>query len=361
MVIERLELKDFRNYEKLDINFDRYTNIIYGDNAQGKTNILEAIFLGATTKSHKQSKDKDIIRFGSDESHIRIELKKNEIPYKLDMHLRKNRSKGIAVNGVPIKKAAELLGILNIVFFSPEDLSIIKNGPSERRRFIDLELCQLDPYYLHNLSVYNKTVNQRNRLLKDMKDMSGINEMLDVYDEQLLSSGIKLIERRKRFIEELNDIIHDIHFKISGEREKCIIKYDPDVDTQDYKRALSSVRNKDLKFKTTSIGPHRDDIIFDINGNDVRKFGSQGQQRTTALSLKLSEIKLIKENTKDSPVLLLDDVLSELDAKRQNFLLESIVDIQTVITCTGLDDFVSRRFDVNRTYHIVNGRVEDTV
>lgn len=361
MVIERLELKDFRNYEKLDINFDRYTNIIYGDNAQGKTNILEAIFLGATTKSHKQSKDKDIIRFGSDESHIRIELKKNEIPYKLDMHLRKNRSKGIAVNGVPIKKAAELLGILNIVFFSPEDLSIIKNGPSERRRFIDLELCQLDPYYLHNLSVYNKTVNQRNRLLKDMKDMSGINEMLDVYDEQLLSSGIKLIERRKRFIEELNDIIHDIHFKISGEREKCIIKYDPDVDTQDYKRVLSSVRNKDLKFKTTSIGPHRDDIIFDINGNDVRKFGSQGQQRTTALSLKLSEIKLIKENTKDSPVLLLDDVLSELDAKRQNFLLESIVDIQTVITCTGLDDFVSRRFDVNRTYHIVNGRVEDTV
>lgn len=361
MVIERLELKDFRNYEKLDINFDRYTNIIYGDNAQGKTNILEAIFLGATTKSHKQSKDKDIIRFGSDESHIRIELKKNEIPYKLDMHLRKNRSKGIAVNGVPIKKAAELLGILNIVFFSPEDLSIIKNGPSERRRFIDLELCQLDPYYLHNLSVYNKTVNQRNRLLKDMKDMSGINEMLDVYDEQLLSSGIKLIERRKRFIEELNDIIHDIHFKISGEREKCIIKYDPDVDTEDYKRVLSSVRNKDLKFKTTSIGPHRDDIIFDINGNDVRKFGSQGQQRTTALSLKLSEIKLIKENTKDSPVLLLDDVLSELDAKRQNFLLESIVDIQTVITCTGLDDFVSRRFDVNRTYHIVNGRVEDTV
>ena len=361
MVIERLELKDFRNYEKLDINFDRYTNIIYGDNAQGKTNILEAIFLGATTKSHKQSKDKDIIRFGSDESHIRIELKKNEIPYKLDMHLRKNRSKGIAVNGVPIKKAAELLGILNIVFFSPEDLSIIKNGPSERRRFIDLELCQLDPYYLHNLSVYNKTVNQRNRLLKDMKDMSGINEMLDVYDEQLLSSGIKLIERRKRFIEELNDIIHDIHFKISGEREKCIIKYDPDIDTKDYKRALSSVRNKDLKFKTTSIGPHRDDIIFDINGNDVRKFGSQGQQRTTALSLKLSEIKLIKENTKDSPVLLLDDVLSELDAKRQNFLLESIVDIQTVITCTGLDDFVSRRFDVNRTYHIVNGRVEDTV
>ena len=361
MVIERLELKDFRNYEKLDINFDRYTNIIYGDNAQGKTNILEAIFLGATTKSHKQSKDKDIIRFGSDESHIRIELKKNEIPYKLDMHLRKNRSKGIAVNGVPIKKAAELLGILNIVFFSPEDIYIIKNGPSERRRFIDLELCQLDPYYLHNLSVYNKTVNQRNRLLKDMKDMSGINEMLDVYDEQLLSSGIKLIERRKRFIEELNDIIHDIHFKISGEREKCIIKYDPDVDTQDYKRVLSSVRNKDLKFKTTSIGPHRDDIIFDINGNDVRKFGSQGQQRTTALSLKLSEIKLIKENTKDSPVLLLDDVLSELDAKRQNFLLESIVDIQTVITCTGLDDFVSRRFDVNRTYHIVNGRVEDTV
>ena len=361
MYIDKLSLKDFRNYESLEISFDPSTNIIYGDNAQGKTNILEAVFLSATTKSHKQSKDRDIIRFGNEEAHIRTELVKNEIPYRVDMHLRKNRTKVIAINGVPIKKAAELMGILKIVFFSPEDLSIIKSGPAERRRFIDMELCQLDPYYLNNLSVYNKTVNQRNRFLKDT-DPSLINEsgsMIDVYDEQLVKYGLRIIERRKAFIKELGDILVGIHSQISGEKEKCSIVYRPESETDAYKENLFMARKKDIRFKTTSVGPHRDDISFDINGNDVRKFGSQGQQRTVALSLKLSEIELIKRNTGDTPVLLLDDVLSELDGSRQDFLLESIKDIQTIITCTGLDDFVDRHFNINKTFNIVNGSIKD--
>lgn len=358
MYIKSIELNNFRNYEDLSIEIDPSTNIFYGDNAQGKTNILEALYLSGTTKSHKGSKDKDIIKFDADESHIRVELLKNEMTYRIDMHLRKNKTKAIAINGIPIKKAAELLGILNIVFFSPEDLSIIKNGPSERRRFIDMELCQLDSYYLHNLSNYNKAINQRNSLLKDIYMNPSLRDMLDVWDEQIISFGTKIIDRRKRFIDELNNIIKDIHYHLTGGKETCEIIYNPDVDIENFKSNMLSKRENDIKYKTTSCGPHRDDIIFKTNDIDIRKFGSQGQQRTAALSLKLSEIELVKLITKDTPVLLLDDVLSELDSNRQKFLLESIKDIQTLITCTGLDEFVNKQFKVNKTYHVINGKVE---
>ncbi len=357
MYIKSVTLENFRNYDDLKIDFDPFVNIIYGDNAQGKTNILESVFIAATTKSHKQSKDKDIIRFGYDEAHIRIELIKNEVQYRIDMHLRKNKTKVISINGVPIKKAAQLMGILNTVFFSPEDLSIIKEGPSQRRRFLDLELCQLDPYYLHNLSVYNKTVNQRNKLLKDKRIDSDIDTILDVYDEQLVLSGIEIINRRERFINDLNEIIKQIHYKLTGDKEECNIIYSPDVKSDDYKKRLKTGRINDIRSKSTTTGPHRDDFIFYINNEDVRKFGSQGQQRTAALSLKLSEIEIIKRITKDHPVLLLDDVLSELDSNRQRFLLESINDIQTIITCTGMDDFVNKRFNINKVYHVVEGKI----
>ena len=357
MYIKSVTLDNFRNYKDLNLELDPFVNIIYGDNAQGKTNILESIFIGATTKSHKQSKDKDIIKFGEDEAHIRIELIKNDISYRIDMHLRKNKTKVISINGVPLKKAAQLMGILNTVFFSPEDLSIIKNGPSERRRFLDMELCQLDPYYLHNLSIYNKTVNQRNKLLKDKRIDNDKDAVLDIYDEQLVRCGTEIIDRRDKFINDLNEIIRNIHFKLTGNKEECKIVYAPDVKISDYKTRLSAGRNNDIKLKTTTTGPHRDDIIFLINDEDVRKFGSQGQQRTSALSLKLSEIEIIKKITKDYPVLLLDDVLSELDSNRQNYLLESINDIQTIITCTGMDEFVNRRFNINKVYHVVEGKI----
>lgn len=357
MVIKSIELADYRNYNSLKLQFDRGTNILYGDNAQGKTNILEAIFVAATTKSHKGSKDKEIIHFDKEEAHIRTYLEKEGVETRVDMHLRSSKSKGIAVDGQKLKKAADLLGICNVVFFSPEDLGIIKNGPSERRRFVDMELCQLDSFYLYNLNHYNKIVNQRNRLLKDMYMNPDLKETLSIWDMQLVSFGSKLIERRSLFVDQLNEIIYDIHRKLSGDKEELKIKYEPDVEIDEFEKKLKYGQDRDIKSKMTSVGPHRDDFSFMVGNIDIRKFGSQGQQRTAALSLKLSEIELVKKITKDTPVLLLDDVLSELDSNRQNYLLNSIGDIQTIITCTGLEEFVNNRFEINRVFKVSEGNV----
>ena len=357
MIIKSLELDHFRNYDSLSMTFDSGTNILYGDNAQGKTNILEAIYLSATTKSHKGSKDRDIVNFAAEEAHIRTYIEKDGLENRVDMHLRKNKSKGIAINGQKIKKAADLLGLLNVVFFSPEDLSIIKNGPAERRRFVDMELCQLDSFYLYHLNNYNKIVNQRNKLLKELYYNPGLKDTLSIWDSQLLSYGSKIIERRIAFVEQLNDIIYEIHRKLSGNKEELRICYEPDVTLEEYEQKLQSGQERDIRLKQTSTGPHRDDFSFLAGNIDIRKFGSQGQQRTAALSLKLSEIELVKKITRDTPVLLLDDVLSELDSNRQNYLLNSIGDIQTIITCTGLEEFVNNRFEINRIYRVSNATV----
>lgn len=357
MIIKSLKLQNFRNYDNLELEFDNGTNIFYGDNAQGKTNILEAIFMTATTKSHKGSKDQDIIQFGHEEAHIRSYLFKEEITRQIDMHLKKGKTKGIAIDSQRIKKASELMGLLNVVFFSPEDLSIIKDGPSERRRFIDMELCQLDPFYLYNLNHYNKIVGQRNKLLKDLSFNPGLRETLSIWDSQLVSFGSKLIEKREIFISQLCYIISELHTKLSGGKEELKIIYEKNVEIDDFEEKLAKSQEKDIFLKQTTVGPHRDDIIFIINNIDIRKFGSQGQQRTAALSLKLSEIELVKKSIKDMPVLLLDDVLSELDSNRQNYLLNSIGDIQTIITCTGLDEFVKNRFEINKVFKVVNGTI----
>lgn len=357
MIIKSIELADYRNYDSLALEFDKGTNILYGDNAQGKTNILESIFVAATTKSHKGSKDKEIIRFEKEEAHIRAFIEKENIETRVDMHLRKSGSKGIAVDGQRLKKAVDLLGICNVVFFSPEDLGIIKNGPSERRRFVDMELCQLDNFYVYNLSNYNKIVNQRNKLLKDMYMNPDLKETLNIWDMQLVSFGSKIIERRKLFTEQLNEIIYEIHKKLSGGKEEIKIVYEPDVEIADFENKLKNSQDRDIKSKMTTVGPHRDDFSFYIGDIDIRKFGSQGQQRTAALSLKLSEIELVKKITKDTPVLLLDDVLSELDSNRQNYLLNSIGNIQTIITCTGLEEFVNNRFEINKVFKVSEGTV----
>ena len=357
MKIESLKLKNFRNYDLLSVNFDESTNIFYGDKAQGKTNILEAVYVSGTTKSHRGTKDKDLIRFGIDESHIETVVEKNGIKYQIDMHLKKNSPKGIAINKIPIKKASELFGIINIVFFSPEDLNIIKNGPGERRRFIDLELSQLDKVYLSNLSNYNRIVNQRNHLLKDIGYDEAKLQTLDIWDMQLILYGSKIIERRKTFIREINKIISGIHKKLTGNKETIQIIYEPSNGQSTLEQALNKNKQKDLKIKSTSVGPHRDDIAFMAGNIDIRKYGSQGQQRTAALSLKLAEIELVKQSINDTPVLLLDDVLSELDKHRQNYLLDSIHDIQTLITCTGVDEFVNHRFSVNKVFYVENGQV----
>ena len=358
MVIKSLELSNFRNYAFLDMNFDKGTNIRYGDNAQGKTNILEAIYLCATTKSHRGTKDRDIVNFDEEEAHIRTWLEKDGDEIKIDMHLRKNKTKGIAIDGTKIKRASELLGLMNVVFFSPEDLSIIKNGPSERRRFVDMELCQLDPMYLHHLNNYNKIINQRNKLLKDMYMNPSLKGTLDVWDIQLVEFGKKIIERRTAFVDQMNTIIGGIHDSLSGGKEKLLLSYEPDISPEDFEGKLRGSQERDIRLKQTTVGPHRDDFAFIANEIDIRKFGSQGQQRTAALSLKLSEIELVKTMTKDTPILLLDDVLSELDSNRQNYLLNSIGDIQTIITCTGLDEFINNRFEINRVFKITNGSID---
>ncbi|MBQ3391842.1 MAG: DNA replication/repair protein RecF [Lachnospiraceae bacterium] len=355
MIIQSLELMNFRNYESLDLKFSEGTNIFYGDNAQGKTNILESLYLISTTKSHRGTGDRDLIRFGQDEAHIRSIILKKEIDYQVDMHLRKMRSKGIAVNGQRLRKASQLIGLLHIVFFSPEDLSIVKNGPAERRRFMDMELCQLDASYLHDLNHYNKVVEQRNKLLKEISQFPQLADTLDVWDEQLVSYGTRIIDRRKQFIGDLSQIVRQIHEKLSGGRESLLITYEPNTESTLLADKIRSARERDIYQKMTTAGPHRDDFSFADGDIDLRKFGSQGQQRTCALSLKLSEIRLVTEMIGDKPVLMLDDVLSELDSRRQNYLMSTIGGIQTFITCTGLDEFVNNRFSLDRVFEIERG------
>lgn len=359
MVIESLELQNFRNYRSLTMALHGGNTIIYGDNAQGKTNILEAVYLCATSKSHKTGKDKDMILFGEEEAHIKMLLRKRQVPYRIDIHLKKNKKKGIAINGVPIKKVTELPGLLNVVFFSPEDLSIVKNSPAERRRFLDLELCQLDKIYMYHLSNYNKVIFQRNKLLKDIKFRSDLTSLLDAWDEQLIAYGREVIRARKNFIEELEPIVERIHGEITGKKEKLKIIYEPDCSQELLERAVKEKRLEDIKTGSSGAGPHRDDMAFLVNDIDVRRYGSQGQQRTAALSLKMAEIELVKKITKDKPILLLDDVLSELDAGRQTNLLKFSEETQTLLTCTGLDDFIKTRFHIDQSICIKNGSIDE--
>lgn len=358
MYVESLALENYRNYAHLAMNLSPGINIFFGDNAQGKTNILEALYMCATTKSHRGSRDREIIRFGEEEAHIRMMLSKEQVLHKIDMHLKKNKSKGIAIDGIPIRRSGELFGLVHMICFSPEDLAMIKNGPGERRRFLDLELCQLDKVYLHNISNYNKIVNQRNNLLKQIGFDSTLKDTLDIWDMQMVNYGRQVIETRRVFIERLNTWMEQIHAKLTGNKEKLRLVYQPSVEPDMFERALLSKRDQDIRMKMSGTGPHRDDFLFMIQDVDIRKFGSQGQQRTAALSLKLAEIELVRQSIGDEPVLLLDDVLSELDSSRQNYLLDCIKDIQTVITCTGLDEFVNHRFNIDRIFKVTDGTVD---
>lgn len=355
MIVTSVELKDFRNYSSLKLELSAGINILYGDNAQGKTNVLEALYMCGTSKSHKNSKDREIIMLSKEEAHIRVRLEKEAIGHKLDLHLKKSRSKGIAIDGIPIRRSSELLGMLPVIFFSPEDLSIIKDGPAERRRFLDMELCQTDKLYYYNLSNYNKVLTQRSNLLRQLENAPSLKSTIEVWDEQLVQYAKPVIEGREVFIRQINEIIEGIHDHITEGKEKIRLQYAPNVTASRMEEELFLHRDTDISMKMTGVGPHRDDVIFYINNTDVRKYGSQGQQRTAALSLKLAEIELMKKKLHYPPLLLLDDVFSELDRKRQNHLLESLNGIQTVITCTGMEEYVRERMIIDRVYRIVNG------
>lgn len=357
MWIESLECKNFRNYKSLSIKFDPGVNFLYGDNAQGKTNILEAVYLCSTSRSYKGSKDKELIYFGENEAHLRLMVKKKYISHKIDLHIRKNSTKGVAIDGFPIRKASELLGYLKIVLFSPEDLLIVKNGPSDRRRFIDRELCQINAVYMKNLANYNKILNQRNKLLKDIGFNSKLKDTLDVWDEQLIEAGKKIIRDRKDFLNKMTGIMKPVHQKITGNHEDILLKYEPNTDEEKLADQIFLNRDRDLALAQTNCGPHRDDFSIMSNDIDLRKFGSQGQQRSAALSLKLSEIQMIKSETNETPVLLLDDVFSELDIHRQEYLLSEIKETQNLLTGTGLDDFIRKNIKIDRLFYVSEGHV----
>lgn len=250
-----------------------------------------------------------------------------------------------------------MFGVVNLVFFSPEDLNIIKNGPGERRRFLDLELCQLDKIYLTDIASYNHIVNQRNKLLKDIYVQPSLKDTLEIWDMQMAEYGRRIIHKRNEFIDELNETVRQINHNLTGGLEELEVIYEPSAAADDLENAIRDSRERDMRMKLTSVGPHRDDLCVMANGIDIRRYGSQGQQRTAALSLKLSEIYIVKRKIKDTPILFLDDVLSELDSSRQNYLLDSISDIQTLITCTGLDDFISHQFQINKVFQVVQGAV----
>lgn len=355
MYISELKLDHFRNYDSLNLELSPGTNLFYGDNAQGKTNILEAVYFCGTTRSHRTSKDSEMIKFGAEEAHLRMEMKKSSVDYRIDVHLREGRAKGIAVNGVPVRRAQDVVGLGHFVFFSPEDLGIIKDAPLRRRHFLNMELCQLDQIYVSSLSSYNKVLQMRNRLLKDLSIRPQDMDTLDVWDDQLVRYGSVLISSRQKFVETLGEIIRPIHRKLSGGREELETGYEKNTSVERFAENVRKSRERDLFLKSTSCGPHKDDLIFSINGMDIRKFGSQGQQRSAALSLKLAEIELVKDTVGEAPVLLLDDVLSELDTGRQHFLLDSIGGIQTFITCTGLEEYQDSPVHIDRVYQVIDG------
>lgn len=352
MIINRIQLNNFRNYETLDVDFTRGVNLLYGDNAQGKTNILEAVYVSATTKSLRNSKDREMIRLGRDEAHISTYLTKDNCPHKIDMHLKKNKVKGIAIDGIPIKKSSELMGLLHVISFSPDDLSMMKEGPQERRRFLDMELCQMDRVYCSNLAGYNHSLVQRNSLLKQLAESGSkeLAETLEVWNRQLVAYGTEVIRRRRSFVSDIMPIVKEKHSLLSEGREELCMGYLPNCSEESFEEKLFLEQDRDIYLRCTSVGPHRDDLDFTIDGNSVRLYGSQGQQRTVALALKLAEIEIVKNRLKEEPVLLLDDVLSELDRNRQLQLLSEIKSIQTIVTCTGMEEFVSCRTGEDSVY-----------
>ncbi len=374
MYIETIELKDFRNYEYLKTSFDKHINLIYGDNAQGKTNILEAIYMASTTKSHRATKDEELIRIENfDESeylddflnssltdaHIKLIVQKEFTSDRIDIHIKKNKNKGIAINGIPLKKSSDLFGYLQVVFFYPEDLDIIRRGPNVRRHFLDIDISRVDKVYLNSLIDYNKLLESRNKLLKDIsfRNREGDRNTLDIINTQIVEYGKNVITGRKNYIDKINILIKKIHKNLSGDKEELKIIYQPSTDLNSFRENLEKNIERDIKTGITGLGPHRDDFTFFINGKDVKKFGSQGQKRTAALSLKLAQIDIAKSETGEMPVLLLDDVLSELDSSRQEYLLKCIGNMQTIITCTGQDEWIKSRMSVDRVFRVNRGQV----
>lgn len=363
MIIKKIKLENYRNYSNLELEFSEKINIFVGDNAQGKTNLLESIYVSSLGKSFQTSKDSELISIGKEYCKIYLDFFKDDEDRSIEIIIKKDGKKYIKIDGYPIKSLGELITHLNVVIFSPEDLKIIKDEPARRRNFIDKELCQLKLSYYDKLSSYKKIIKQRNKYLKDGKvDKNYIN----VLDEQLSKYGGYIIQERIKFIKNINEISKDIHSKVSGEKEVIDIIYESNIklmenveDQQnEFLRSLNNSIETDLYHRNTSKGPHKDDLKILINNMDARKYGSQGQQRTAALSLKLAEVELIKREKEDNPILLLDDVMSELDYDRQKFLLTTFLDIQLCLTTTAITDEVLSHMENANIIKIKGGELE---
>ena len=353
MYIEKIKLQNFRNYEELEINLNKNINIIYGDNAQGKTNILEAIFLCSFGKSFRTSKEKEMIMFEKDKALVEIFYQKKDRDGKIKIEI--GNKKQISINGIKIKKLSELLGNINIVIFTPDDINILKNGPAGRRRFLDIMIGQLRPNYVYNLNMYLKTIEQRNNYLRQIREEQKSEEMLEIWDEKLAEYGEKIFIYRNEFINKILTKINKIHKNITDEKEEIKIEYISNCENKEnYLKLLKERRRLDIIKGYTTKGVHRDDFVIYINNKEVSSFGSQGQNRTAVLSLKMSELQVVYDEIGEYPILLLDDFMSELDEKRRKNFLNNIQNTQIILTGTDKIDLSNTDFSI---YNVKKGMI----
>ena len=353
MYIEKIKLNNFRNYENLEINLNKNINIIYGDNAQGKTNILEAIFLSSLGKSFRTNKEKEMIKFNSEKLLVEIFYQKKDRDGKVKIEI--GNKKQISLNGIKIKKLSELLGNINIVIFTPDDINILRDGPAKRRRFLDMMIGQLRPNYVYNLNMYLKTIEQRNNYLRQIREENKPEEMLEIWDEKLAEYSEKIYNYRKEFIEKILNKINEIHSGITDEKEILKIEYLSNCLKKDeYLKLLKERRKLDIIKGFTTKGVHRDDFVIYINGKEVNVYGSQGQNRTVVLSLKLAELNVIYDEIGEYPVFLLDDFMSELDEKRRKNFLSNIKNAQVILTGTEKVDLSNLEYNL---YNVKNGNI----
>ena len=353
MWINNIKLKNFRNYNDKEIKLHENINVFFGENAQGKTNIIESIFLCSIGKSFRTNKEKELIKFEKEKAIVEIIYNKKDRDGKIKIEI--GEKKQLYFNGIKIKKLSELLGNINIVIFTPEDINILKGGPQNRRKFLDVMISQLRPNYIHILTLYLKTLAQRNNYLKQIKLEKKDENLLEIWDEKLVDYGTKVFEYRNEYIKKIQEKIKKIHKEITQEKEEIEIKYFSDANTrQNFLNELKSRRKLDIIKGFTTKGIHRDDFVVYINGKEVQVFGSQGQNRTAVLSLKLSELQVIYDDIGESPILLLDDFMSELDNKRRKNFLDNIKDIQVIITCTEKISLENLEYF---SYNVIDGNV----
>ena len=353
MWISKLKINNFRNYNNEEIQLDQNINIFYGENAQGKTNIIEAIFLSSMGKSFRAKKDNEMIKLNEQNALIEIEYNKKDRDGKIKIEI--GNKKNIYLNGIKLKKLSELLGTINTVIFTPDDINILKGGPQNRRRFLDIMISQLRPNYMYNLNLYLKTLEQRNKYLRQIREEHKDENLLDIWDEKLVEYGINIFKYRKEFIEKIKNNIKKLHNEITENKEDIEINYITEcTEKEKYLNLLKERRKLDIIKGYTTKGIHRDDFIIFINNKQLDIYGSQGQHRTAILSLNLSELNIIKEEIGENPILLLDDFMSELDEKRRKHLLEKINDTQVIITCTEKIELANKNILI---YNVKDGKV----